>query len=199
MEFRGLLRMNILLEWFTLSSSFAVFISIIINTAISIIGFIPSVFITVANITFFGFETGLVVSYIGECVGAAFSFVLYRKGIKKLKTKVLYKNKWLVKLRQTYGIDAFFIILILRILPLIPSGLITLTAALSTTTFMIFIFASCLGKLPALFIEAYSVKHIMESTLKENLLLALITFIIFILYLLIKRVFKTVMNMLSKI
>jgi uncharacterized membrane protein YdjX (TVP38/TMEM64 family) len=58
----------------TLSGPFAIIVSIVLNIVISIAGVIPSFFITAANITFFGFNTGLIISFLGECVGAAFSF-----------------------------------------------------------------------------------------------------------------------------
>lgn len=109
-------------------------VSIIINIVISVAGVIPSFFITATNITFFGFDTGLIISYFGECVGAAFSFWLYQKGIKTLNPKIINKNKWLQKLQKTQGLDSFVIILMLRILPFVPSGMINLAAAISKTS-----------------------------------------------------------------
>jgi uncharacterized membrane protein YdjX (TVP38/TMEM64 family) len=87
----------------TSSGPFAIIVSIILNIVLSVAGVIPSVFITAGNITFFGINTGLIISYIGECVGAAFSFWLYRKGIKTLNPSMLNKNKWLQKLKKTQG------------------------------------------------------------------------------------------------
>lgn len=171
----------------TTSGPFAILVSIIVNIIISIAGVIPSFFITAANITFFGFHTGLIISYIGECVGAGFSFWLYRKGIKTLNSQIINKNKWLQKLQKTQGRDSFVIILVLRILPFIPSGMINLAAAISKTSIFTFIFASSLGKLPALFIEAYSVKQVLESSNNVKSIIAIMALFVLFIYLFQKR------------
>ncbi|MEW9123969.1 MAG: VTT domain-containing protein [Thermotaleaceae bacterium] len=171
----------------SLSGPFAIFVSIIINIIISVVGLIPSVFITAANITIFGFSTGLIISYIGECVGAAFSFWIYRQGFKSFNPHILNKYKWLQKLQKAQGMDSFVIIIVMRILPLIPSGMINLAAAISKTSLLTFIFASILGKLPALFIEAYSVKQVLESTNNIKAILAILSLFILFIYLFNKR------------
>jgi uncharacterized membrane protein YdjX (TVP38/TMEM64 family) len=63
-------RMLDLLELY-ITSPFAIVVSIFINIVISVAGVIPSFFITAANTPFFGFSTGLIISFIGECVGEA--------------------------------------------------------------------------------------------------------------------------------
>ncbi|NNU91543.1 hypothetical protein ETB99_13830, partial [Anoxybacillus sp. CHMUD] len=55
---------------------FAFFISIAINIVISILGVVPSVFLTAANLAVFGFWKGTFLSFVGEAVGAIVSFVL---------------------------------------------------------------------------------------------------------------------------
>lgn len=182
---------SIVAEWLASSGPYAIFISILLNTAISLAGVLPSVFLTAANITVFGFETGLFISFLGECIGAAVSFWLYRKGIQKLQPSTKLRHKWLVKLRQTEGKDAFVLILMLRILPFLPSGLINVAAAMSRTSILVFITASSLGKLPALFIEAYSVKHVLESSMQENIILVLAACFIAIVYFAFKRKSQT--------
>ncbi|MCG3017850.1 VTT domain-containing protein, partial [Escherichia coli] len=57
---------------------------ILLNVLISIAGVLPSVFLTAANLVVFGFWEGMVISFIGESVGAVVSFWLYRKGFRKL-------------------------------------------------------------------------------------------------------------------
>ncbi|MDQ7864664.1 hypothetical protein RCO48_36895 [Peribacillus frigoritolerans] len=72
---------------------FSIAVSLVFNILISVLGFIPSVFITAANISVFGFEKGLILSYIGEIAGAVVSFWLYRKGFQTFKPKFM-KNRW---------------------------------------------------------------------------------------------------------
>ena len=61
----------------------AYFISIAINILISILGIVPSVFLTAANLAVFGFWKGTLLSFAGEAIGAIISFVLYRKEMKE--------------------------------------------------------------------------------------------------------------------
>ena len=52
----------------------ALLFSILCNILISIIGVIPSVFLTALNVKLFGFVGGAVVSLIGEAAGAIAAF-----------------------------------------------------------------------------------------------------------------------------
>lgn len=61
------------------------------------------------------------------------------------------------KLLEANNKEAFFLVLSLRLIPYVPSGLITFAAAVGRVSFPIFFSASSLGKLPALLLEAYSV------------------------------------------
>ena len=143
---------------------FAFFISIAINIVISILGVVPSVFLTAANLAVFGFWKGTFLSFVGEAVGAIVSFLLYRKGFRKLS-----ETKWLSypkvkRLLAAEGVEAFSLILSLRLLPFVPSGLVTFVAAIGRMSLLLFTVASSLGKLPALLLEAYSVYQVMNWT-----------------------------------
>ena len=141
----------------------AILLSLMVNIVISIAGVIPSTFVTAANIIYFGFAGGLAVSIIGEALGAIVSFLLYRKGIKKLEEKFSAKPSlnMLERLKNTRGLEAFMLVLILRIFPFAPSGLVTLAASISKISAIAFAVSSTIGKIPALFIEAYSVDAVL--------------------------------------
>ena len=141
---------------------FAVLLSVALNILISVLGVVPSIFLTAANIRFFGFGYGLLVSIIGEAFGAIISFSLYRLGLNKVQSKVSIQNRYIKKLKQTKGTTAFILVLSLRLAPFIPSGVITLVSAGSRMGILNFSLASTLGKFPALLLEAYSVQAIMK-------------------------------------
>jgi uncharacterized membrane protein YdjX (TVP38/TMEM64 family) len=162
-----------LMQVFENSGLFAIFLSIIINIVISILGVVPSFFITAANISFFGFGNGLLISIMGEALGAILSFYLYRKGIRKVKTKVTINNKYLMKLEETDGVEAFIIVMALRVFPFIPSGLVTLISASSKVGILNFSIASTLGKIPALLIEAYSIQQILDWSWQGKVILGI--------------------------
>jgi uncharacterized membrane protein YdjX (TVP38/TMEM64 family) len=164
---------NSLMQVFENSGLFAIFLSIIINIVISILGVVPSFFITAANIGVFGFGDGLLISIMGEAFGAVIGFYLYRKGIKKVKTKVTINNKYLIKLEETDGIEAFILVIALRVFPFIPSGLVTLISAGSKVGILNFSIASTLGKIPALMIEAYSIQQILDWSWQGKVILGI--------------------------
>ncbi|WP_102264142.1 TVP38/TMEM64 family protein [Mesobacillus jeotgali] len=142
---------------------FAIIISLAVSIVIAIAGIIPSAFVTAANIVYFGFVWGLFLSIIGEALGAVISFILYRKGLKKLGGNIDSSRtiKVLERLKQTHGMEAFMLVILLRLFPFAPSGLVTLAASYSAMGTWTFTVSSTIGKIPALFIEAYSVHTVL--------------------------------------
>ena len=149
---------------FSMYEEWAVIISLFLNIVISVLGLVPSVFLTAANIAVFGLVEGTIISLIGEAMGAVVSFVLYRKGFRRYSSSKFSNNHKVKRLLNAKGKEAFLLILSLRILPFMPSGIVTFIAAIGKTSFLIFVTASTIGKLPALLLEAYSVNHLMQWT-----------------------------------
>lgn len=146
-----------LLDLFKALGYYAIALSVILNILISVLGVIPSFVITAANIKFFGFESGLIISILGEAFGAIISFYLYRKGMKTLLNKNRINSKYAKQLMKSEGIEAFYMIVVLRILPFIPSGIVTLAGAISKVGLINYSVASTIGKIPSLVLEAYSI------------------------------------------
>jgi uncharacterized membrane protein YdjX (TVP38/TMEM64 family) len=110
----------------------AVFISMALSIIVAVLGLVPSFFITAANILFFGFWMGTFISFLGEASGAIVAFLLYRRGFRKTMEGGLHKFPRLKKLLNAGNNEAFGLILSLRLIPFVPSGLITFTAAVGT-------------------------------------------------------------------
>ena len=161
-----------LLQLFREYQNLAIVISICISIIIALLGVVPSVFITAANILFFGFWNGMFISFLGEAIGAGISFLLYRKGFKKTVEKKLDNYPKLKRLVDAENKEAFYRVVALRLIPFVPSGLITFAAAVGRISFAVFIVASSLGKLPALFIEAYAVNAVTNFGWQGKLILA---------------------------
>jgi len=149
----------------------AIAISLLISVLIAVIGILPSVFVTAANIIFFGFWNGTLISFLGEAIGAGVAFVLYRKGFKQRVQKRLQKYPRVQKLVLADDKKAFSLVLSLRLIPFVPSGLITFAAAVGKVSFLIFLIASSLGKLPALLLEAYAVYEVTQFGWQGKLIL----------------------------
>ncbi|MDN4492589.1 TVP38/TMEM64 family protein [Ureibacillus aquaedulcis] len=169
-----------LLQLFEQVGPFALFLSLLINIVISIFGVIPSIFITAANVLFFGYTNGLLVSILGEALGAIASFILYRKWINKFKSKKMFQHPKIKKLEQTEGMEAFWLILFFRFLPLIPSGVVTLGSSLSKVSLRTFTIASTLGKVPSLIIEASAIYGLMYLETNWKIIISILFIFIFI-------------------
>lgn len=151
----------------------AVIISLLASIIVAVLGLVPSVFITAANIYFFGFWQGTFISLAGEAIGAIIAFLLYRYGFKKMTHNSLAKYPKIQRLVESRGKDAFMLILVLRLIPFVPSGLVTFAAAIGEVSTLVFFAASTLGKIPALLIEAYSVSSLFEFNWQGKLVLSL--------------------------
>jgi len=174
-----------LLQLFKDYPHLAILISLCVSIFIAVIGVLPSVFITAANILFFGFWNGTMLSFIGEALGAGIAFLLYRKGFKKITEKGLNKYPAVQKLINAGNKEAFYLVFSLRLIPFVPSGLITFAAAIGKVSFVVFLIASSLGKLPALLMEAYAVLEVTKFGWQGKLILVLVA--VAILYWLIKK------------
>lgn len=131
----------------------AILVSIVVNIVISIIGVLPSAFLTAINVTVFGFWGGFSVSLIGEIAGSLVAFWLYRKGFRKFVDHRSKHTPRMKKLLDASPREAFLLVIGLRLMPFVPSGLVTLYAAVSKMRFGSFAVASSIGKVPALLIE----------------------------------------------
>jgi uncharacterized membrane protein YdjX (TVP38/TMEM64 family) len=89
-------------------------------------------------------------------------FILYRKGFKKEATSKISQYKTVEALINAENKKAFWLILSLRLIPFVPSGLVTFAAAIGRVTSIVFVIASSLGKLPALLLEGYAVFQVTE-------------------------------------
>ena len=160
---------NNMLEILRNNTSIAIPISIFISILISLAGILPSVFVTGANIVFFGPVQGFIISLLGETIGAYITFIVYRLGFKKKIEKLADKHKLLSQIVNSTGKKAGLLICQGRIIPFIPSGVITLAASVSNVNDVIFIVATFIGKAPSIAIEAlvsYDVINIYDNWIR---------------------------------
>ena len=81
---------------------------------------------------------------------------------------------------------AFWLIFSLRLIPFVPSGLVTFAAAIGKVSAVTFLVASSVGKLPALLLEGYAVYQVAEFGWQGKVILTV--FALFILYFVTKQV-----------
>lgn len=125
-------------------------------------GFFPSVLLTALNINVFGIALGTALSLSGEIFGAIAGFYLYRFGFSKIDPGWLKKPFWLYIQRSSVS-HVFWAVISLRLIPFVPSGLVTAGAALTPISAPLFMIASTLGKIPAVILEVAIVYGIIHS------------------------------------
>lgn len=135
-------------------SMYSIPISLIISIVIALLGIIPSIFITGANIAFFGPIWGFIISLLGEVIGGYITFIVYRLGFRKGVENIKNKHKLLKAIVEGDGKKVGFLIFEGRLIPFIPSGFVTLAAAISNVNGVIFNFATIFGKIPSIGLEA---------------------------------------------
>ena len=177
-----------LLNFFHDYPNLALVSSLVISIVIAVVGVLPSFFVTAANILFFGFWEGVAISFAGEALGAVVAFYLYRKGFKKEATTQISKYKAVETLINAENKKAFWLILSLRLIPFVPSGLVTFAAAVGRVSPLTFLIASSLGKLPALLLEGYAVYQVTEFGWQGKVILTVVAIVL--LYFVIRQIRK---------
>lgn len=172
---------------FNTYSDFAIILSILINIIVHILGVIPLFFLVAINVELFGLVDGFIYSFIGESLGVGVTFFLYRLGFKKVATEKLMDHPRLQKLLHVKGAHAFWLIFSLRMVPFLPSSLITFFAALGDVSFITFFISSSIGKIPMLLIEVISVGTATNGSNLNKMILAILVIGAFIYYLNKKR------------
>ncbi|UED72561.1 TVP38/TMEM64 family protein [Brevibacillus sp. DP1.3A] len=165
-----------LAEWIRSLGMLGIIGSILLNIVISVAGVLPSIFLSGANAVVFGLYGGFLISLTGEVVGACIAFFLYRFTIKKADRREKLKSfKWVHAINGTTSFRKCLAIVLLRLNPMMPSGVINLGAALTNITFVQFLVATLIGKVPSMVFETF-VGHdlITFSENKFRLLFALL-------------------------
>lgn len=166
---------------------YAVIVSLVVSLGIAIAGILPSVFITAANVLVFGPLFGFILSWAGEVLGACVSFYLYKVGFRDRFAVLSQRHVFLDKLAQAGGIKAGWLVFQARLFPFVPSGIVTLAAAVSKMRFIIFLIATALGKIPSIFLEvlvSFDIININQNWLR--LLLVIVSLLLLLLILRIK-------------
>lgn len=101
----------------------------------------------------YGLFWGTVISWAGEVVGALLMFVLVRYFFRQAVAGWITKSRYLQQVDDYSADNGFKALLIARLLPLAPSGIITAVAAISRMGFRDFFLATLIGKLPPVVIK----------------------------------------------
>jgi len=157
-----------------LNMAFKFFLLLILNLGVGAIGFVPSFFITAININTMGLVLGSILTLLGEILGALIGFYLYRWGFSKIRSKWL-DNSFFKTMKNSSSKNVFILIFLFRLLPFVPSGLVTAGASITTIGGGLFMIASSVGKIPAVILEIAVVFGVLQ---KESMTYLYIFFIL---------------------
>lgn len=96
----------------------------------------------------FGFELGVFLSWSGALVGACLAYWVCRLSASDWVINII-ERKFNYDVREVDGELAFWSIVIARVIPVVPTPLINVVAALSGVSFWNFFFSSAIGKIPS--------------------------------------------------
>ena len=156
--------------------SLAVVFSFLLTLFVNAIGFPPAIIFSTANTLIFGIVPGIVLSVVAETVGVTISFILLRFFFRDTAKKVIQKNKRLKSLDKYSSSKGFTVMLIARMVPYVPSGILNAAGALSAMSLSVYFLASLVGKFPSTGIEAI-IGH--DAILHEEGMFRIIIVVIF--------------------
>lgn len=132
----------------------AVVFSFLLTLFVNALGFPPAIIFSTANTLIFGIFWGIVISVAAETVGVTISFLLLRFFFRDAAEKLIAKSKFLSSIDHYSSEKGFMVMLIARMVPYVPSGLLNAVGALSSLNLREYFLASFVGKFPSTGIEA---------------------------------------------
>ena len=108
----------------------------------------PYVILAAAGGLLFGFKMGFLLSWLGALVGACLAYWICKLvGGEWAARKI--NDSWSYDVKQVNGEMAFWTIVLARIVPVVPTPIINVAAALGGVPFWNFFFSSAIGKIPS--------------------------------------------------
>lgn len=153
---------------------------LLLNLGIGAVGFVPSFFITAININSLGLVVGSILTFTGEIIGAFIGFYLYRWGFSKVHPK-WFNHTFLKTIKNGSSKDVFRLIILFRVLPFVPSGLVTAGASLTSIKAGLFMIASSIGKIPAVILEVAIVFGVLQKVSMNYIYISIILICIVVL------------------
>lgn len=158
-----------------MSTTIKFILLLFLNLGIGAIGFIPSFFVTAININSLGLVLGVILTFTGEIFGAIIGFHMYRWGFSKINPGWL-SHSIFKTIKNSSPMHVFTLIILFRILPFVPSGIVTAGASLTTINGWFFMTASSIGKVPAVVIEVAIVFGVLQKISMNYLYAVMILF-----------------------
>lgn len=163
--------------------------SLILSTIFSLL-FIPSLPLTTINVVVYGPVWGGVISLVGEMLAAYITYYLYQWGWQQSAQRIPRLQGLLRDKQYLHNWSGFWQILFLRLLPFFPSSGATVYALARRITCAPYMYATAIGKIPAIAIEVLGSLGIMWLFADQLNAILIAIFIFVLLMYAIKRLVK---------
>lgn len=131
----------------------ALVVAFLLNVLVNALSLLPTIFLSAANSLIWGIPLGIIISWLGESVGVIISFYVMRLFMYDVAQKLISKSKRLEDIDAASGQEGLKFMILARMLPYVPSGLLTAVGAVSHMSARHFIIATFIGKLPSTALE----------------------------------------------
>ena len=112
--------------------------------------FFPDSILAIGGGMIFGLGKGYIYTLIGALVGASLSFYISRRFGRNFVKKITKER--LDSIEEMINSKGFFVILLLRLIPLFPFDVISYGAGITNIKYRDFIFATIVGTIPGIFV-----------------------------------------------
>jgi uncharacterized membrane protein YdjX (TVP38/TMEM64 family) len=152
----GLSEKQFLLNLVDSDSELAIPISIFLVSLLVFFPVIPYVVLAGMIGSVFGIWLGSGISIVGIGLGMMLMFLFSRYGFQEWAQSYLKKYPKIQEYETMFEQHAFFSIVLSRMVPVIPSPVINILSGLSKVKWTVFLSASLIGKLPAIFLFTFA-------------------------------------------
>lgn len=168
------------LIWLEEASPEWVLLTMLIATLMALFPIIPYPIIGGIIGAAYGSGLGAFVTWFGSSLASILMFLFIRYGYQDWGNQILHqKYTSLAKVTSLFERNAFLALLFTRLIPVIPSIIVNVYAALSRVSFLTYAIASTLGKIPAMFLFALLGNQLVSNP--KNMLITVSVYSLFIL------------------
>ncbi len=133
---------------------------------------VPATLMTFIGAVLFGATESIFLNIAGFCAGSTLSFFIARSLGRDFVSNIFGRHKKLQKMIEKHGFSG---LLLLRVFPLEPYGVVNYVCGLSAIKFPDFILATLLGFAPETFVLSYFFGKISEHALSGGIFSELLT------------------------
>lgn len=153
------------------------------------IPFAPFIVLAGANVMVFGLWLGFLITWSGAVLGAVLMFAAAKTFGRRWALKRLNSQPRLSHISGYIEKNQFWVVLLLRLFPVIPSVLLNIVAGVSPVSFATYTWATAIGKVPVIFLESILIYNVLQFS-KYRVLVVMIAIILVIGFIVGARILK---------